>query len=44
MSVTTKLLIAATLLAFGVLHLIAGSISEAKLDKPVGALAGMTGD
>ena len=44
MSVTTKLVIAATLLAFGVLHLIGGTISEAKLNKSVGALAAMTGD
>jgi len=44
MSVTTKLVIAATLLAFGVLHLIGGSISEARLDKPVASLAAMTGD
>lgn len=44
MSTTTRLVIAATLLAFGVLHLIGSSISEAKLDKAVGPSAAMTGD
>ena len=44
MSTTTRLVIAATLLAFGVLHLIGSSISEAKLDNAVGPLAAMTGD
>jgi hypothetical protein len=44
MSVTTKLVIAATLLTFGVLHLIGGSITEARLEKPVASLTALDGD
>lgn len=44
MSTTTKLLIAATLLAFAVLHLIGDNITHAAIGTPAASVATLDGD